>query len=340
MCGIEALPLVHAFSQSDVASERSLFVRVYLDLVAARHGGAAPQDWSAAWSACLAKADATERELYLAELAQRQAPIPPTTAEHEKRFALATREEIDAIVAKGDLNLLLALAGDRTARLRPDQSAAMIARARELLDRSGDRRLAEALLAREPIRLEAAALFLAANSEQRWAIMLAAQRADLGRKPLGAALTLDRDVAERLEFAAIAGASHEFADLLATAIGATPELAAQIAADPSGEPLGVALVAIGAPRDLCVRVLTAADIQDGDGFLRIHALARLSDQLSVSAARRILAALLRSPRRSTPALAAPASRQAANPSPFLRRPLPEKAQNRGRKIAEAHERGA
>ena len=324
MSGIEALPLVHAFARSDIAGERALFVRVYLDLVAerARRGEAAPDDWGGAWRTCLEKAAQGERDQYVAELAKRQAPSQPAVG--EKALASATREEIDAILARDDLDLLIALAGERASRLRPEHSGAMVARAREILDRSGDRRLAEALLSRDPIRLEAASLFMAANSEQRWAIMLAAQRADLGRKPAGAA-ALDRDAAARLEFSAIAGDPGEFAGVLAGAIGAPLELATQIATDPSGEPLAVALVAVGAPRDLCVRILTAADIHDGDGFPRIHALARLSDQLSVPAARRILAAILGLPRGVTPSLGAPATRQAAHPSPFVRRPGPSRA---------------
>ena len=70
------------------------------------------------------------------------------------------------------------------------------------------------------------------------------------------------------------------------------DLAARIAADPTGEALVMALVAIGAPNDVCVRVLTASDMHERGRFPRIHALSRLSGSASPLAARRILAAIV------------------------------------------------
>jgi len=329
--GVEALPLVQSFALSDEASQRAVFLRVYLDLLAeqARGREPLPEDWFEALQTCLAKAGARERELYLAELAKAylfrearrgaarpRSPRPPA-APLAAGLARATDEEIDALLRRDRTEELVVLAADRRARLRPDHVEALAPRARALA-RRGDRRLADALLGREPIGLEAAGLFLEATSEQRRAILLAAQRAELGRRAaIGAAL--DEATASRLEFAAIAGDASEFAAALAAALGADADLAQHIAADPAGEPLAVALVAIGAPRDLAVRVMTARDMRAGEGFPRIHALARLSDRLSVAAARRVVGALLGTPARSEPALAAAPSRQAAHPSPFLRR---------------------
>jgi hypothetical protein len=166
---------------------------------------------------------------------------------------------------------------------------------------------------------------LEATSEQRRAILLAAQRAELGRRPAAGA-ALDAETASRLEFAAIAGGGGDFAEALAAALGAETDLAARIAADPTGEPLAIALVAIGAPRDLAVRIMAAQDMREGEGFPRIHALARLSDHLSVAAAQRVVEPMLgASGVLAAPALPGPARRQAANPSPFLRREGPAKA---------------
>jgi hypothetical protein len=324
--GVEALPLVHSFAVSDEASQRAVFLRIYLDLLAeqARGRERLPEDWFEALQACLAKAAPPERDLYLAELAKaylfresRRAAAPrpsaPTTT-----TAQVAGEEIEAVLRRDRTDELVALAADRRARLRPEHIAALAPRAREMA-RRGDRRLADVLLTREPIRLEMAALFLEATSEQRRAILLAAQRAELGRRPAAGA-ALDEETAGRLEFAAIAGDAGDFAQALAAALGVAADLAERIAADPAGEPLAVALVAIGAPRDLSVRIMTARDMREGEGFPRIHALARFSDRLSVAAAQRVLEAMLgASGLRERLALPGAARRQAANPSPFLRR---------------------
>ena len=332
MFGVEALPLVHSFALSDEAGQRAVFLRVYLDLLAehARGHEHLPEDWFEALQACLAKAAPRERDLYLAELAKaylfheaRRGGAPRPAAPPTAKPHVAT-EEVEAILRRDRTEELVALAADRRARLRPEHVAALAPRGRDLA-RRGDRRLAEALLARQPIRLEMAALFLEATSEQRRAILLAAQRAELGHRPAAAA-ALDEEAASRLEFAAIAGGGADFAEALAAALGAEIDLAERIAADPAGEPLAIALLAIGAPRDLAVRIMTARDMREGEGFPRIHALARLSDRLSVAAAHRVVEAMLGgSGVRAAPALPGAARRQAANPSPFLRREGPRKS---------------
>jgi hypothetical protein len=214
------------------------------------------------------------------------APIQPQASADFKRKQLAAR------IADGDFEALIALASDPLERLRSEDIAPLVARARLALDTTGDSRLAQAILARHPTRLEMAPLFMEATSDQRWAIMLAAQRAELGRRTLGAFATVGREAIARLEYAAIAGSSEQFQDLLARAVGAPVDLAARIAADPTGEALVMALVAIGAPNDICVRVLTASDMRERGRFPRIHALSRLSGSASPLAARRILAAIV------------------------------------------------
>ena len=305
---VEALPFVHYLARSDRPADRALFARVYRDLAAelGRRGEVAPASWVASWRACIGMASPDERELYSTELARACLKAPG-------------RPDIEAILDHGDDAQRLALAGDRHARLKTEHVAALALRARRLAQ-DGDRRLAEAVLAREPIRLEAAPLFLEASRAQRREILLAAQRADLGRNR-GAAPKMDEDLVGQLEFTAIAGAANEFAEALAGALGVETELAARIAADPDGEPLAVALVALGAPYDLAVRVMTARDLsEEGDGFSRVHTLARLGDRLTPAAARRIVAAMTgREFEPATAAIPAAPARQAAEPSPFARR---------------------
>jgi hypothetical protein len=316
--GVQALPLVHGFARSDQPEQRALFVRVYLDLLAERARGHAtvPQDWGDALQACLEKAAERERDGYLSDLAK--------VLGHpagDSRPALASADAIDDVVAHGRLDQLIALAANQRAQLRSEHLQTLAARA-QTLARYGDRRLVEALLAREGLRLEAAPLFLEANTEQRAAILVAAQRAVLGAK--APAPTLDEKTADRLEYAAIAGDISDFAEALAAALGADVALAERISADPVGEPLAVALLALGAPRDVAVRVMTARDMQDGSGYPRVHTLARLSDRVSPAAAQRIMAALLgrAAVTHETPAIAPAAAREAAHPSPFLRREAP------------------
>ena len=324
MYGVAALPLVHSYAHSVACADRAVFMRVYLDMLAesVTQAEAVPRDWLADLQACLALSAPAERDVYLAELAHALAPRAPAPAGKTRLvedYARATREDIDALLREGSLDRWVAMARDRAARLRPDHIATLVARARAIAAQSGDRRLVEAILSREPVRLEAAPLFLEASREQRWAILLAAQRADLGRKT-GATPMLASEIAGRLEYCAIAGESEEFAQALAAALGVGTELAQRIAADPQGEPLAVAMAALGAPRDLSVRIMTARDLRDGDAFARIHTLSRLSDQLTPSAARRIVRALGGGGAvASTPTLSPASPRLAEHPSPFARR---------------------
>ena len=294
---VDGLPQLRAFSRSEDAGERAVFMRVYFDLFEARRarGEPMPENWTAALRACLS--------------AGHDSGVP-ALLDH------ADPDDVETILRRGDLDALIALAADRVARLKSDQIEALVARARALAE-AGDPRLARALLARGPVRLEHAPLFLEADAEQRLSLLLAVQRAELGRKA-GPSRELDAALAEPLEFAAIAGRRAEFANALALALSVSPALAARIAADPGGEALVVALAALGAPRDLGVRILTARDMSESAGaFPRLHALARLAGQLSAPAARRLIGALAGAV--AAPAAVSTAPREAETPSPFVRR---------------------
>jgi hypothetical protein len=311
--GIEALPLVNSFARSDDADERAVFARVYLDLVAdgLRRDAAPPQDWREALQACLSHAGEAERDAYLAALAQVAGAVG------------AEDGDVDALIGAGLLEEAVALAADAKAPLAAERYASLVPRARALA-RIGDRRLADTLLKRRPLPLAAAPLFLEADPAQRAALLLAAQRSDLGRRPLGVTLKLREDVAARLEYAAIAGDVGEFAAALGAALGCETELARALAEDASGEPLALGLIALGAARDVAVRVVTALDLREGAAFSRIHTLARLFDHVSASTARRLVAAFLSpiAPRAAARATTGAAGRAAPTPSPFLRREAP------------------
>ncbi len=322
MPSLAALPFLNTLSHSERGTDRAVFVRVFCDYQAflREQRDDMPWDWREALQRCLDKARPTERGFHKATLAlseklfdrrrdavgaatpepapadrqpsAEQAPPSSAGASTQEAPTGIKREDIVGLLADGDLEALIALASNPLTRLRTEDIAPLVQRARLALETAGDGRLAQAILARTPIRLEMAPLFMAATSDQRWAIMLAAQRAELGRRNPHAFATVGREAIARLEYAAIAGSPEQFQELLARAIGAPLDLAVRIAADPSGEALVMALVAIGAPTDVCVRVLTASDMRDRGRYPRVHALSRLSGSATPLAARRILAAIV------------------------------------------------
>ena len=220
---------------------------------------------------------------------------------------------IGALIALDETEPLVALASNPRARLEGAVLAGLLQRARTLADNHDDRRLAVALLERRPVRPESAALFLIADPLQRVEILLAAQRAQLGRPP--GLPPVAPEIVNELEIAAVARRPERFVAVLADALDCDPTLAARIAADASGEPLAVAMAALGAPSDVLVRVLIANDLESGETYRRIRALARLNNALNRNAAMAVLAALRGEPlgrRRPAPAAeTAPALRDTA-----------------------------
>ncbi len=210
--------------------------------------------------------------------------------------SVARRSDLDAeIVASlsehSEVEVLLALARNRRAPFNSHLFAKLARRARQGVEAAGDRRLAQALMERGA-GLEQAALFLEADSGQRAAIMTAAQRAALGGWRAPASLRGSPEAIERLERFALDAEPERFAEALAEALECPVGLAKRMASDPSGEPLAVALAALGAPADVTVRILTSRDLQDGADYRRIGALARFKDALNPSAAEMLVAAMI------------------------------------------------
>lgn len=218
-------------------------------------------------------------------------------ADNARARAVARREDLDpdlvAVLAEHDeIEVLLALARNRRAPLDSHAFAKLARRARQRIEAALDRRLAVALLERGPASLEQASLFLEADSARRAEIMTAAQRAALGGWRAPQRLRESGEAVVRLERFALDGQAERFAETLAEALECSPALAGRIAADPSGEPLAVAMAALGAPGDVTVRILTSRDLQDGADYRRIGALARFQDALNPAAAELIVAAMI------------------------------------------------
>jgi hypothetical protein len=212
--------------------------------------------------------------------------------------AIARRDDLDedlvaTILASEDLETLAALAGNRLAPLSGSQLRALAARTRDRIAEPAAVALADNLLGRETPRAELAALFLYASRARRTAILLAAQRNELGRpRAVAPTLAAGREELERLERQALDGETADFTSTLATILNCPPDLARSICEDRDGEPLAVTLAALGAPDDVSVRILTAADLRDGADYPRVGALARLRDALNPNAARVVLEAMI------------------------------------------------
>lgn len=276
----------------------------------------------------LAAASPEARDCVLEQGAAYEAADLARAIEGGARQAVAVARRLDlesrliaALVARDDVDVLAALADNPRARLEGAVLAGLLQRARALADDQGDRRLAESLLRRRSLRPESAALFLLAAPPERVEILLAAQRAQLGR-PRGAQPAVDARIIDDLELAAVARQPKRFVAALASALDCPDQLAERIADDSSGEPLAVALAALGAPGDVLVRVLIASDLAAGESYHRIRSLGRLNSALSRNAAMAVMAAL-RGPqpgRRRTNAPAEAAPREAATGARRAQRP--------------------
>jgi uncharacterized protein (DUF2336 family) len=321
-------PFIASLADSANPNDRRIWLRVACDhFVAVRaHDADAVERFAAAVSRQLDKAHAST----ILEVAQKLALCPRTPVsllaklravsaeasdyvlEHGASFvtadligaietgrrqavAVARRPDLDAtvigaLVACQDIDVLAELAANPRARLEGAALAGLLRKARAVAEQ-GDRRLAELLLKRRPLPPESAALFLIADPRQRVEILLAVQRDQLGRPPRQSA-PIASEIVDELEQASAARRPKQFVDVLAKALECESALAERIVDDPSGEPLAIAMVALGAPSDVLVRVLIAKDLQRGETYSRIRAIARLNSALTRNAATTVMAAVL------------------------------------------------
>ncbi len=331
-------PFVASLADSANPNDRRVWLRVACDhFVAAPASDAEAADrFAAAVSRQLDKADPST----LLEAAQKLAPCPRTpvsllaklaTASVEasdfvlergasfgsanlidaiesgrrQAMAVARRPDLDArvlgaLIARDEIDVLVELADNPRVRLEGARLANLLQRARTLADH-GDLRLAETLLKRRPLPPESAALFLVADPFQRVEILLAVQRAQLGRPP-GRPTPIASEILDELEQASIARRPEQFVSVLAKSLECEAALAERIVDDPSGEPLAVAMASLGAPSDVLVRVLIARDLQGGETYPRIRSIVRLNNALTRNAAATVMAALIdgRPTRRPAP----------------------------------------
>lgn len=205
--------------------------------------------------------------------------------------ALANRADLDAtlialLAARSEIEVLRALALNECAPLGTDILPGLIARARK------DATLAKILVERLPHRPETIALFMAADARQR-AQMITRARASAGEwQTPSTALEHGAETAlRRIEAIALEGAQDDFAAALADACHCDLDQARAIVTDAGGEPLTVALRALGLRPEVVTRVFLFVDPKISHSYGRVSALAQLANTLSQEVAKRILDAM-------------------------------------------------
>lgn len=169
---------------------------------------------------------------------------------------------------------------------------------------------------REPQRESDADLsrrFLQAGSAERRDMLSALERE--AETASQGELAAREHALSRLETAALQRKPDAFALELESALAVSHILASRIVADPGGEPLLVALKALGMPSNVLLRVLLFLNPAIGQSVERVFDLARLYDRLAPIAARRLVAGM----RLTHPAERRPAGHQPVHaPDPLTR----------------------
>src|SRR5947209_231908 len=203
--------------------------------------------------------------------------------------AIAGRSTLDARTAAGlarrqETEVLCALAANKDAPLDTHATSYLLQRGRT------DRELGLVLLARTDLMIDKSALFILANSEQRAEMLAAARRADQGRRGKSKR-TPQRDLDALADLAA-AEKWGLFAIEFAMRLGCDPRGVQTIIRDKSGEPLAVALAAIGmAPAD-AARIFLSSEPAISHSVGRIRMLTRITSDISPHVAQRVMSPII------------------------------------------------
>jgi hypothetical protein len=105
------------------------------------------------------------------------------------------------------------------------------------------------------------------------------------------------ETCRRLEEAALAGRTDEFARILESALLLPSPLAERIVSDPLGEPIAVAARALGMASDALQRILLFISPAIGQSVARVYELANLYNEITIHSAERMIAIWRRQPVR-------------------------------------------
>jgi len=131
-------------------------------------------------------------------------------------------------------------------------------------------------------------IFFSATAEERRLILLNLHIA----APLSAgqvAISRDPTIGQRLEAAALGNFREDLAKQFARALQVPHEQARRVTRDNLGEPLVVAVKALGIPRDVFHRILMFANPAVGHSVERVQVLAALFDEMTLPAAESLVA---------------------------------------------------
>ncbi len=211
--------------------------------------------------------------------------------------AIAGRSDLAAAIAaalaeRPEPDILLALARNAAAPLDRSAFQYLVRRSRD------DENLARTLLAREGHPADRAPLFLLANSEQRAAIMLAARREDLSPEMRRMRLSPDETAAlTGVERTILSPDRDGFDTALAVALRLPLSDIWRLIDDPKGEPLALALAAIGASAELAARVFILSGPAIGHSVMAVRMLTTLVETMPRQTACRLIAAMTHSASR-------------------------------------------
>ena len=207
----------------------------------------------------------------------------------EEAIAIAGRQNLDAKTAaalarRQESEVLCALAANDTAPFDAHTLSFLLQRGRT------DRALGQVLLSRADLSIDKSPLFLLANSQQRADMLAAARRLEPGIRG-GTERAPQRDLNALADLAA-AQKWGLFAIEFAMRLGCDPRGVQEIIRDKSGEPLAVALAALGMEPADAARIFLSSEPDISHSVDRIRMLTRVTSELSVNAARRLLSAML------------------------------------------------
>ncbi|WP_237476927.1 DUF2336 domain-containing protein [Lichenibacterium dinghuense] len=206
-------------------------------------------------------------------------------------LAVASRPDlspdvVSSLVERPEREVLLAVAENMAAPVGIDVFRYLVRRARD------DAALGSALLKRDAPASERAPLFLFADSADRAAIILAARRDDLGPDMGRTRLTPEETAAlERIERAVMAPDRDGFDTALATALNIRLDDVWRLIDDPKGEPLALALAAVGASPELAARVFILSGPAIGHSVMAVRTLTALVEGMPRRTAARLVAAM-------------------------------------------------
>ncbi len=195
-------------------------------------------------------------------------------------------EIVQSLIERPEREVLLGVAENASAPLGVEAFHYLIRRARD------DEALGRALLARDIPRADCAPLFLFADSAQRAAIILAARRDDLAPTVGRMRLSADEAAAlDRVERAVLTPDRDSFDAALAAALNIQRDDMRLLIEDPRGEPLALALAAIGASPELAARVFILSGPAIGHSVMAVRSLTALVEGMPRKTALRLVNAM-------------------------------------------------